>query len=251
MGDISSQKLSSLQGDLRPDLNIHNLGVDTTTYDWVKLFVKDRECREGIRQLQGQIAEIQNLPIDKDELKAALKENLAAFRSRRLAFLRGNIAQAQHHIRIGGIEGRVFGPDNAYHSFGAPVNWIPFLDFNLTEAEIDSIFEGLEQGVTRKEKDKQIAAVRQKIAECEGMIEKKLSPKERWFFGPDGERIIYPRGCRWTNFVSAWEEVASRYIGPVDIDGYKLKTAEEHAAYGLLKLGEIEKRTPLREGMKR
>jgi hypothetical protein len=248
VGDIYSQKTGQLKDALRPSFTLYNLNVDMVTYDWVKPFVKDREARAEIRRLQGQIGEIQMLPIDKDELRATLQRNLAAFRPRRIAVLRGNIEQAQYHIRLSGREATVFGPHNAYSTFGGPPGWVPFLDFELTDQEIDAIFKGLEQGVSRKEMDKRIAAIQKKIAELEKMIEKELSPKERWFYYPDGEPLPYPRGCQWVAFVEMWEEVAARYSEPVNVEGYKLKTAEERAAYGLLKLGEIEKRTPLREG---
>lgn len=250
-GDIKSQRMGQLADEIRQNLGVHGFGVDTITYDWVKLFVKDRDARAEIGKLQGHIVEIRDLPVDKDELKASLKKNLAAFKVRRLAFLRENIKQAQ--CRQVGLLSRptLFGPHNAWKALGEGASWVAFLDFNLTDQEIDSLFEGLEQGVTQPEKDKRITVARQEIAKLEETIEKKYSPKERWFFDSSGDRMPYPKGCRWTPFVKTWKEVVERYAGAVNIDGYLLETPEEHAAYGLLGLGEIAKKSPLREAVKR
>ena len=244
-GEISSQRLRELGDDLRAAGQIYGFGVDMVSYDWVKLYAKEKEAREEIKNLQGKCIGIQKLPLDKEQLKAAFRESMAQLRQGRLNFLREHIKQAQQQ------DVALLSPASIQESPHALAR-IAYLNYDLTDQEIDSLFEGLAQGMTQEEKHKQIVAVEQEIKKLEEMIEKKLmSPKERWFYSTDGERMPYPQGCRWTWFVKTWEEVASRHIGPVDINGYQLETTEEHAAYELLKLGDVPKRTPIKEGAKR
>lgn len=245
MGEISRQRLRDLADELGVESGIHSFGVDTVSYDWVKTYVKDEETREEIKGLEGKIIEIQKLPIDKEELRAAFQENMAQFGRMRLNFLREHVKQAQQQ------DVPLLSPADVWAIFKGPARMQTFLNYDLTDEEINSIFLELEQGTTRAEKDKQIAAVRQEIVKLEKKIEKEFSPKERWFYNSSGDRLSYPKGCRWTAFVKVWREVAARYSEPVDVNGGLLETADERAAYGLLKLGEVFKITPLRKGMKR
>lgn len=237
--DIFLARLNDLRSELGSEAVVRGFGDDVVSYAWVETFVKDRVAREEIKKLQARIAEIQKLPIDKDELKNVFRARLLQNKIERLDFLRNHIEQMQRH-------------ETSALSFQgglASAPWVRlFLDYNLTEVDIDSLFIGLEQGVTQGEKDKKIAEVKQEIAKLEEKIEKKLSPRERWFYSSDGERIPYPKGDRWGHLVRIWEEVASRHSEPVDFEGHKLSTHAEKTAYALLRFGEVPKRAPLREG---
>lgn len=178
-----------------------------------------------------------------DELKAAFLANLEGLKAGRVNILREHLRMAQTH------QVKTISVANGFSVIG---NRYPhFLDYDLAEEEIDSIFSGLEAGVSSGEKAVKISALQGRMDELRSIIEGELSPRERWFYTPSGIPIRYPKGCRWTRFVDAWKEVVSRHTGPVDLDGYKIVKAAAMEAYSLLGLDGVFKKTPLSEGRDR
>jgi len=78
-------------------------------------------------------------------------------------------------------------------------------------------------------------------------INRRYSAKSRWVYRDNGEPIPYPQGCRWKAFFDVWSKVASRFEGPVTINGDALKTDGEYMAYVVLKLDKVPKLPPLRK----
>jgi hypothetical protein len=118
---------------------------------------------------------------------------------------------------------------------------------SLTDADIDSVFAKLPQGVMQVKINKKVTKLEKRISEIQQEIDRDLSPKSRWYFDPAGERESYPRGDRWSEVVNEWKQVASRYTEPVNHEGERLKTEAERTAWKLLGFDNLQKVTPLRE----
>lgn len=245
MGDISTVRRNEIQQDLQGFIRITDFGVDTVSFSWVKNYVKDLNCRDEIKVLRGQMSSIEKLPIAREELKAAFLANLEAFKVSRSNILREHLKNAQKH------QVDLLSPANGFQTIGN--TWPHFLTYldDLNDQEIESLFSGLEDGYTAKEKGEKISALEARIRELNNTIETELSPHGRWFYTPSGAPIRYPEGCRWTRFIKAWKEVASRHFEPVDIEGFKITKEAEREAYNLLSLEKVYKKPPLREGADR
>jgi len=245
MGDISKARRKDLQNDLQVFTRINDFGVNTVTFNWVKDYLKDLKCREEIEALQGRIRDTKQLPIAREELRAMFLANLEAFKVGRLDFLRNHLKNAQKN------QVQALSPANGYGTIANA--WPHFLIYlgDLTEQETESLFSGLEDGYTVQEKGEKISALEAEIKALNKTIATELSPHERWFYTPAGAPILYPVGCRWTRYVKTWQEVASRHLGPVDIEGYKIVKDAEMEAYNLLGLERVFKLPPLREGAER
>jgi len=123
-------------------------------------------------------------------------------------------------------------------------NYIP--PTSLTENNIVDIFKRLPEGVKQAEIDMEIHKLQEQIKEQEAVISIELSPPNRWVYRDDGKPYPYPQGCRWTQYVGAWEMVASRFQGPVSVEGDAIKTDSEMTAYVALGLDKIARIEPLR-----
>lgn len=218
----------------------HAFRLDTVKYGWVKDFVRDREIRSKIKQLQEQTTETNVLPINKIELRKMFEDRIKSINKFRLQQLVTHLGEVQKRekplisellINSWKINGALFDP----------------VLINLSARDIDEIFSQLQDGVLQQDIEKSVKLDQEEIAKLEKIIDDELSPRERWFHRPDGMPEPYPQGCRWTPFVETWERVVSRFKGKVDIEGYALKTPGEFEAFGLLELDRVRKLTPLKE----
>ena len=124
--------------------------------------------------------------------------------------------------------------------------YIPAIE--LTKRDIDNIFSQLpEEGVRQVDIDAKIQQMQKDIARAEEVIARELCPPDRWKYNDNGKSISYPQGCQWTQYVNAWKKVASRFDGPVSIEGSAIKSDGEQTAYIALGLNNIGKVTPLRK----
>ena len=213
--------------------------LDVSNYSWVKDYVRDQRTRQEIDQLRKEIAEAQNSLIDKIELQKMFEAGVEQTRQNFLEHLKDNFARAQRHECgvVGGL-----------HEFGVIKSELPLMAVTLVSPkEIADIVADLPDGIKREKVEKDIEAFKGKIVELNDVIEKDLSPKDRWFYDDRGNPLPYPNGCRWTKFVEGWRRVVSRFDGKVDIEGCALKTDEEFAAYHMLELASVYKLTPLRK----
>jgi len=215
-------------------------GIDTKTYAWVKDFVRDKEARDRISLLQEKIAQFKASLIHKDELKEMFKTRVKKINEFRIEQLKDHLAKVQKR------EERLMDElymDNRLVIGARPY---PFL-MAFSAADLEEIFSKLPDGVKQKDTDQTVLQHQEEIQKIEGFLAKELSPQNRWFHGENGNPRPYPHGCRWTPFVETWRKVNSRFAGPVDIEGYGLKTEAEHAAYLLLGLIKEKKLPPLRK----
>lgn len=116
--------------------------------------------------------------------------------------------------------------------------------FNLTDKEKDTIFSGLEDGMTVQEIDSTIKEKQARIDHLLAIRKEKFSPRSRWVYKDTGEALLYPHGCRWTIYVKLWELVAERFEGVVDNTGYKVVSDKILSAYVKLGLDKQKKRHP-------
>lgn len=213
--------------------------LDVVNYSWVKDYVRDQRTRREIDQLGKNIAEAQKSLIDKNELRAMFEAGVEQTRQNFLELLKNNLSRAQRHECgvIGGL-----------HEYGVISSELPLMAVTLVSSEeIADVIAGLPDGVKREKVGKDIEAIRGKIAKLNEIIEKELSPPDRWIYSDVGNPFPYPGGCRWTKFVEGWKKVVARFDGKVDIEGCALKTDVEFEAFYLLELENIPKLTPLRK----
>jgi len=213
--------------------------LDVVNYSWVKDYVRDQKARQEIDQLKKEIAEAQKSLIDKNELQAMFLAGVEQTRKNFLEYLKGNLARAQRHECgvVGGL-----------HEYGNIKSELPLMAVTLVSPEeIEDIIEDLPDGVKREKVEEDVETLKGKIAELNNLIEKELSPPDRWIYSDIGNPLPYPNGCRWTKFVEGWKKVVARFDGKVDIEGCALKTDEEFAAFHMLELASVPKLTPLRE----
>ena len=212
--------------------------LDVDKYSWVKDYVRDQKLRQEIDQLRKEIAEAQNSPIDKSELRAMFEAGVEQTRQNFLELLKNNLSKAQK---------RECGVIGGLHEYGNIASELPLMSITLVSSEdIKDIIAALPPGIKQKEIEKTIEGIKKQIAEREAIIEKELSPKDRWFYDDRGNSLPYPAGCRWNKFVDGWRRVVSRFDGKVDIEGCALVTEDEFAAFHMLELEKVYKLTPLR-----
>lgn len=210
-------------------------GVDTTNYDWVESYLRDKEIRRKIKDLQEKIPQIQAAPIHKAELKVIFKENLVKIKEALMTQIQDLLIAAQN---------RKVGDADLLSILGSKITY-PFI-LLLSEVEIDALFSRLGEGTKQSEIDKSVQQTQKQIKELNEKIERELSPQDRWFHFDSGHPEPYPGGCRWTLFVKDWEKVVSRFEGGVDIEGGLFETGEENKAFYALGLDKVRKITPLR-----
>ena len=218
----------------------HSYRLDVVNYSWVKDYVRDQKLRQEIEQLKKKIAEAQNSPIDKNELRAMFEAGVEQTRQNFLELLKNNLSNAQK---------RECGVIGGLHQFGVIASELPLMSVTLVSSEdVKDIIAALPPGIKQKEIEKTIEGIRNQIAECEKIIEKELSPKDRFFHNDRGNALPYPGGCRWTKFVQGWKMIVARFgPGKVDIEGCALATEDEFAAFHMLELEKVFKLTPLRQ----
>ena len=214
--------------------------LDVVNYSWVKDYVRDQKARQEIDQLKKEIAEALKSPIDKIELQKMFEAGVEQTRQNFLEYLKGNFARAQKHECgvVGGL-----------HEYGNIKSELPLMAVTLVSPEeISDIIAGLpDDGVKREKVEEDVETLKGKITKLNDLIEKELSPPDRWIYSDIGNPLPYPNGCRWTKFVDGWRRVVSRFDGKVDIEGCALKTDEEFAAFHMLELASVPKLTPLRK----
>lgn len=217
----------------------HGFRLDTNTFEWVKPYLRDKKIRTEIKQLQQEIVEARNYPIHRDELREMFKARISQINSFRMQQIREHLSNVQQRI-----------PDEPlitenmleHRKFGG-VRIQPYL-IKFTDEQLDDIFSELPEGVPQKEIEKQVSACQIRISELEKeLTADELNPRTRWIFRDDGINIPYPKGCRWTAFVSVWEMVAKRFRGNVNIEGYPLTTQAETDAFFMLGLNSVHKVT--------
>ncbi|HUV59815.1 MAG TPA: hypothetical protein VMW09_06850 [Desulfatiglandales bacterium] len=211
--------------------------IDVVNYSWVKDYVRDQKLRQEIDQLKKKIAEAQNSPIDKNELRAMFEAGVEQTRQNFLELLKNNFSKAQK---------RECGVIGGLHEYGNIASELPLMSVTLVSSEdIKDIIAALPVGIKQKEIEKTIEGIKKQIAEREAIIEKELSPKDRWFYDDRGNPRPYPND-RWSKFVDGWRKVVARFDGKVDIEGFALVTEDEFAAFHMLELEKVFKLTPLR-----
>jgi len=213
--------------------------LDVVNYSWVKDYVRDQKARQEIDQLKKEIAEALKTPIDKNELQKMFEAGVEQTRQEFLAYLAGNLARAQRHECgvVGGL-----------HEYGNIKSELPLMSVTLIRPEeIADIIQSLPDGVKREKVEEDVEALKGKIAKLNDVIDKELSPPDRWIYSDIGNPLPYPNGCRWTQFVLGWKKVVARFSGKCDIEGCLLKTEDEFAAFHMLELASVPKLTPLRE----
>jgi len=240
MNDIFHKAVRELGDDMRNVVHVRDFGVDTARYDWVRLYLRDKQARHEIEVLEEKIRETEALPASREELKAEFNSLLETLKAQKRERIKGALRAAQEH----NVPPAVIEPITVHNT---PSMLIPFLDLDFTKKEIDSFFAELPEGVTRAKKEERISQCRREIEGLRREIAEELSPPERWIYKPDGKPLPYPRGCRWTAFVDTWRKVAARYNGPVNIEGYSIERDIEMEAYTALGLGDVAKLPPLRE----
>jgi len=212
--------------------------LDAVNYFWVKEYVRDQKIRKEIESLREKIAATQQSLIDRDELRAMFEAAVKQTRRNFLEILKNNLSRAQKHECgvIGGL-----------HEYGVISSELPLMAVTLVSSkEVADIIAGLPIGVKRKKLEEDIEALKGETTKLYDVIEKELSPKDRWFYNDRGNPFPYPNGCRWTKFVEGWKKVVARFDGKVDIEGCALVTEDEFAAFHMLELDRVPKYIPLR-----
>lgn len=222
---------------------LQNFGLDTTTYAWVKYYVRDKKMREEIQSHQQRIIDAQAQLIDKEELKRMFLDRVDKLNDIRIQQLIEHLGGVQKRERPL-LNENMLGSIKILGTHLMPC----FMEF--TSEDTERIFSNLPEGAKQKDIDSEVKSLQKKIRELEEVISKELSPRDRWFHRDNGIPEPYPQGCRWTPFVEVWRKVAARFEGGVDIEGYSLKTSSGVAAFGLLGLDRVRKIMPLREPIK-
>jgi len=214
--------------------------LDTVDYSWVKDYRRDQELRAEAEELRKKIIDAQKLPIHKDELRVQFEGEIKRINEFRIRQIRGQLSSVQRR------ENPIYGEFSIGYFRVLDAIYFPYM-INLSPADLDAVFSEMDEGVKQKGIDKTVEDCQKRIKEIETIIEKELSPENRWFYRDDGKPYPYPKGCRWTNFVAVWEGVQSRFDGAVTINGKALKTDAEFMVHAVLKLDKVQKLTPLRK----
>jgi len=208
--------------------------IDTINYSWIDSYLRDKALREKIDFLRQKIKEVQTLPIHRDELKTTFKSALESIKNERVAWLRDLLTMAQNR------QGAMINSHRLKRG-----DYI--LELGLSQKDIDNAFNKLPVGVKQADIELETKRLHEEIAGIEKIITDELSPSSRFIYNDDGSTVPYPQGCRWTQFVNAWEAVVPRFEGTVDIEGAAINSECERTAYTALGLNKISKITPLRK----
>src|SRR4030042_4503121 len=180
--EIGSRVLNSSGGAYVRD----RFKIDCIKFSWVDFYLRDEILRKKIQTLNDNIQKIKNSPIHKDELKAMFQCAISNINSARLSWFVEKLKAVQAR------QGEMI---NSYTVQGN--RYIPTID--LSKSDVDAIFSQLpEEGVSQADIDAGIQQMRKEIARAEEIINRELSPPERWIYKDDGKPIPYPQGCRWT-----------------------------------------------------
>ncbi len=227
--EIASRVLNSTGGAYAKRL----FKLDTVSFAWLDSFLKDRAIRNKIKALQEEIRKTMLSPVNKDELLKMFEAALASIKNDRLAWFMNMLKSSQDR------QGAMVSSNTLIAR-----QYIPPAD--LTKKDIDAIFSMLPEGVKQADIDSRVESIRGEIRQLEKVIAEELSPPGRWVYRDDGKPLPYPQGCRWTQYVTAWEKIAPRYDGPVSVEGSAIESESEMTAYAALGLGKIAKTHPLR-----
>jgi len=215
--------------------------LDTINYSWVKEYRRDQDIRSEIEDLKKKMIDAGKLPIHKDELRAQFESKVKQINEFRIRQISAHLSSVQKReepfIYSEGCIGE-------RRILDAP--YLPYL-IDLSSSDIDAIFSEIAEGVSQKSIDKTTEDCRKRIEELESTIAKELSPKSRWLHRDTAEPLSYPTGCRWKAFSDTWKKIQARFSGPVNINGYGLKTEGEFMAHHVLKIDQVTKLTPLRD----
>lgn len=228
--EIASRVLNSTGGAYAKRL----FKLDTVSFAWLDSFLKDRAIRNKIKALQDEIRKTMSLPVHKDELLKMFEAALASIKNDRLTWFLEMLKSSQDRQRAMINSNTLISRQ-----------YIPPVD--LTKKDIDAIFSMLPEGVKQADIDAKAESIREEIRRLEKVISEELSPPGRWVYRDDGKPLPYPQGCRWTQYVTAWEKIAPRYNGPVSVEGSAIESESEMTAYVALDLGKIAKAYPLRD----
>jgi len=204
-------------------------------YDWVHLFVRDQALRQEIKSIEEEIKATRNLPIAKSELRENFKQQREAIKLNFVALVRDSLGDIQKKKT-----------NELFKDVGpGMLRLVPLLI--LDEADVDTIFQNLENGVSQDIINKKVSKLEARIQEIQQEIDRDLSPKSRWYHTPEGDVEPYPNGCRWFEFVNEWKDIARRYTEPVNYQGNKLSTSGEIMAWNMLGFDKLEKIYPLQK----
>jgi len=207
------------------------LGLDGD-FAWVDSFMRDEADREEIKRLQGEIQEIQALPLDLDGIKKRAADLIEKYRQKRINRLRNIFAAEQ---KGPGPAGDVIGGSQ-------PV----LILSNVTPEELEEVFSSdmFSGGISEKDRQKKIDKRQERIGQVQDRMDndKESSPSSRWLYNHDGSAIRYPLGCKWTIIVNAWRTLAAKCNEPVNFEGYAIEGDErEFAVWYKLGLDKIRK----------
>jgi hypothetical protein len=217
----------------------HVFGLDVSSYAWVKDYVRDQKTREEIKSLQEKIVETRALPIHRDEIKKMFEARVEQINAFRIRQFRDHLASVQERQTQLFNEG-ILGSTLQFSGTRMVQNAISF-----SPTEMDEIFSALREGIRQEDIGASVSDLQKEIRKLEEVLSRELSPQSRWFYHDNGMPEPYPGGCRWSLFVDVWKKVVSRFDGKVNIEGHVPETPEEFAAYGLLELDRVPRRTPL------
>lgn len=228
--EIASRVLGSTSGAYAKKL----FKIDTVNFSWIDGYLRDAALRNKIQVLRENIQKVQASPIHKDELKAMFKSALSAIKSDRLRWFTEALKSAQNR------QGPMVGSNMLRHNDYTP-------HFALSKRDIEDIFASFPIGVKQVDIDAEAQRLREEILRTEELIARELCPHERWIYRDDGKLHPYPQGCRWTQYVTAWKKVVTRYDGPVSVEGLCIESDSEMTAYLALGLDNVSRFEPLRK----
>lgn len=208
--------------------------IDTIRFSWVDAYLRDKALRNRIKALREEMDAVMKSPIHRDELMALFVSAIGSIEQERLNWFTEKLLSVQN--RTGALL-------NAHMLRSR--DFIPAV--SITTDEIKEVFSRLPEGVRQKDIDAEMARLKKEITTIEGVIAAEMSPPERWIYRDDGKPHPYPQGCRWTQYVIAWERVVSRFDGRVTVEGESIKSDYETTAYIALGLDKVGRISPLRK----
>jgi len=208
--------------------------IDTVKFSWIDAYLQDRAIRNKIQAMRDDIQKTMKSPIDIEELRIMFNAALQQIEDDRISWFVENLKA---------VQGRTGSIVNSYTLTGR--NYIP--PVSLSKRDLDVIFAQLDGGVKQADIDNKVAGLREEIKRLEDVLSKDFSPRGRWIYRDDGNPHPYPQGCRWTQYVLAWEKVVSRFEGEVGVEGEAIKTDAERMAYQALGLDRITRMPPFRK----
>jgi len=228
--EIASRVLGSTGGAAAK----HLFKIDTSKFAWVESYLRDEALRNKSQALREDIQKVQASPIHRDELKEQFTSALSSIRNAHLQWLVEMLRSVQD--RQGPLINSNMLQRDAYAH-----------PLKLSKTEVENLFLQLPPGVKQADIDADVKRLKEEITVTEDLIARVLSPPERWIYRDDGKPHPYPQGCRWTQYVTAWKKVVTRFDGPVSMEGLSIESDSEMAAYVALGLNKISRITPVRK----